>query len=206
MRSWCFEETIPCHFVSFQCFVVHFSTMNKMYLGKILVATLLMEHVQCTFPKNKALSGAKFSRKSESSHWYIDHDTGVNIDPFYYALCVFVYAFNLALLCVWLVSMRGSNCMKICILNQYAVSVWLLSLLYNNMSYIVSDMACASMIIQQSAGSSFRTVFFRSFRTYLSIHLYKRLRIHQQKVLLVHVVVVVACSLCAMTGLSFLLS
>jgi len=75
--------------------------MNKMYLGKILVATLLMEHVQCTFPKNEALSGVKFSRKSESSHWYIDHDTGVNIDPFYNsALWVCVYALNLALLCV----------------------------------------------------------------------------------------------------------
>jgi hypothetical protein len=40
-------------------------------------------------------------QQKESSHWYIDHDTGVNIDPFYYAaLYVCVYAFNLALLCV----------------------------------------------------------------------------------------------------------
>jgi len=70
-----------------------------------------------------------------------------------------------------------------------------LGLLYDNMSYIVSDMACASMIIQQSAGSSFRTD--------LTIHLYKRLRIHQQKILLLPVVVVVACSLCAMIAVLF---
>jgi hypothetical protein len=71
-----------------------------------------------------------------------------------------------------------------------------LGLLYNNMSYIILDMSCASIIIQQSTGSCFRTDL-------IGLYIYTKRLGYNNRVLILPVAVIALAVYAMIPGLFF---